>query len=51
MTPAVQHALFIIAIVALIAWRMQARMRRIIGRQHLSPKRPWVTVIDRKSVV
>jgi membrane protein CcdC involved in cytochrome C biogenesis len=45
MTPQVQHALVTIAIVALIAWRMQSRMRRIIGRQHLSPVRPWLTVV------
>ena len=29
----------------LVAWRMYARIRRMIGRQHLSPRRPWVTVI------
>lgn len=45
MTPTLQHALVTIAIIALIAWRMQSRMRRIIGRQRLSRVRPWVTVV------
>jgi hypothetical protein len=45
MTPSVQHALVTIAILALIAWRMQARVRRIIGRQRLSPLRPWITIV------
>lgn len=45
MTPSVQHALVTIAIIALIAWRMQARVRRMIGRQHLSRVRPWITIV------
>src|SRR5271170_413582 len=45
MTPSVQHALVTIAIIALIAWRLQSRMRRMIGRQRLSPVRPWVTML------
>lgn len=45
MTPTLQHALVTIAIIALIAWRMQSRMRRIIGRQRLSRVRPWVTIV------
>lgn len=45
MTPSVQHLLVTIAIVALIAWRMQARVRRMIGRQRLSPVRPWVSIV------
>ena len=42
--PPSSQALFAAAIVALIAWRMYARIRRNIGRQRLSPVRPWVTV-------
>ena len=45
MTPTLQHALMTIAIIALIAWRMQSRVRRIIGRQRLSRVRPWVTIV------
>jgi hypothetical protein len=45
MTPAVQHVLVTIAFVALIGWRMQSRVRRMVGRQRLSPVRPWVTVV------
>jgi len=37
--------LIFIAVVALLAWRMYSRIRRVIGRQHLSPRRPWVTVV------
>jgi hypothetical protein len=33
-----------LAIAALILWRMYARIRRVIGRQKLSPVRPWLTV-------
>jgi len=33
-----------VLIVALIAWRLYARSRRLIGRQPLSKWRPWVTV-------
>lgn len=32
-------------VVALVAWRLYARMRRMIGRQRLSRVRPWVTVV------
>ncbi len=39
------QALVTIAIFALIAWRLYARIRRTIGRQRLSPVRPWVTVV------
>jgi hypothetical protein len=31
-------------IVALILWRLYARFRRSVGRQHLSKVRPWITV-------
>jgi hypothetical protein len=39
------QALVTIAILALIAWRLYYRIRRTIGRQRLSPARPWVTVV------
>jgi hypothetical protein len=45
MTSSVQHALVTIAFLALIAWRMQARVRRMIGRQRLSRVRPWITIV------
>jgi len=45
MTPYVSHLLVTLGVVALIAWRMHARVRRLIGRQKLPPVRPWVTVI------
>lgn len=45
MTPSVQHALVTIAIIALIGWRLQSRMRRMMGRQRLSPVRPWVSIV------
>jgi hypothetical protein len=30
---------------ALVAWRMYSRVRRVIGRQQFSNKRPWITVV------
>jgi energy-converting hydrogenase Eha subunit A len=45
MTPALQHALVTIALIAFIAWRMKSRMRRMIGRQRLSRVRSWVTIV------
>lgn len=33
-----------VLILALVAWRLYARSRRMIGRQSLSRWRPWVTV-------
>jgi hypothetical protein len=37
--------LFVVALaVALIAWRLHARIRRMIGRQRLSTARPWFTI-------
>jgi hypothetical protein len=33
-----------VGIAALIAWRVYRRVRRSIGRQRLSPVRPWLTV-------
>ncbi|HEY6923207.1 MAG TPA: hypothetical protein VI653_07060 [Steroidobacteraceae bacterium] len=37
-------ALVTVLILALIAWRLYARSRKLIGRQPLSKWRPWVTV-------
>jgi hypothetical protein len=36
--------LVLIGFIALIGWRMYARVRRMIGRQRLSPARAWVSV-------
>ena len=35
----------ILALVPLMAWRMYARVRRMIGRQRLSRVRPWITLV------
>lgn len=35
----------------LIAWRLYSRFRRMIGRQKLSPVRPWVTVVFLPTVI
>lgn len=43
--PAAPQSLITVAILALIAWRMYGRIRRNIGRQRLSPRRPWVTLV------
>lgn len=45
MSPGVSHALLTVAVCALIAWRLYARVRRTIGRQRLSTWRPWFTVV------
>jgi hypothetical protein len=34
-----------VAVIAFIAWRMYARIRRVIGRQHLSLRRTWVRIV------
>jgi hypothetical protein len=39
------HLLTVILVVALVAWRFYARIRRMIGRQRLSSIRPWITVV------
>jgi hypothetical protein len=44
MTPQTTHALTTAAIIALIAWRLYARIRRNIGRQQFRPARPWITL-------
>jgi hypothetical protein len=35
----------VLAVAALIAWRMYARIRRMVGRQKLSTVRPWITIV------
>ena len=39
------HLLIVILVVALVAWRVYSRIRRVIGRQRLSAVRPWITVV------
>jgi hypothetical protein len=39
------HLITVVGVVALVGWRVVARLRRTIGRQRLSPLRPWVTVV------
>ena len=39
------HLITVILVVALVVWRLYARIRRVIGRQRLYKMRPWVTVI------
>jgi hypothetical protein len=38
------HLLTALLVVALVAWRVYSRIRRVIGRQRLSALRPWITV-------
>ena len=33
-----------VVLVPLVAWRLYSRVRRMVGRQRLSPRRHWVTV-------
>ncbi|HYL70867.1 MAG TPA: hypothetical protein VEY89_06160 [Candidatus Dormibacteraeota bacterium] len=44
LSPAAVHIVITLAIVALIGWRLYSRIRRSIGRQHLSRMRPWITL-------
>jgi hypothetical protein len=44
LSPAALHVLVTLAVVALIGWRLYSRIRRSIGRQHLSRVRPWITL-------
>ncbi|HKH47219.1 MAG TPA: hypothetical protein VKM72_21395 [Thermoanaerobaculia bacterium] len=34
----------LLALLPLLAWRVYARFRRMVGRQRLSPARPWITL-------
>ena len=40
-----QQLLITAAILALIAWRMYSRIRRVVGRQLLSVKRVWIRIV------
>jgi hypothetical protein len=44
-TPFDTHLITIILVVALVVWRLHARIRRVIGRQRMSTVRPWITVV------
>lgn len=37
-------ALGLLLLVPLVAWRLYARFRRLVGRQRLSRVRPWITL-------
>lgn len=39
------HLLVVIALAALVVWRLQARIRRLLKRQRLSKIRPWITLV------
>jgi len=44
--PAAHPSMLIsLGVIALVAWRLYARMRRLVGRQTLSRVRPWVTAV------
>lgn len=45
-----QHAagpstIIFLVLIPLLAWRMYSRFKRMVGRQHLSNVRPWVTIV------
>lgn len=44
MTPPSLPALGLLVLVPLVAWRLYARYRRLVGRQRLSRVRPWITL-------
>jgi hypothetical protein len=35
----------LLVLLPLLAWRVYARIRRMVGRQSLSPIRPWITLV------
>lgn len=37
-------SLWLLVLVPLVAWRMYARFRRLVGRQRLSRVRPWISL-------
>jgi hypothetical protein len=45
MNAPVQTQILTILLLALILWRVYMRMRRTLGRQHLTKVRPWIIVI------
>jgi len=44
MQPGTPNILPFLIFIPLVAWRMYSRVKRNIGRQHLSKWRPWVTM-------
>jgi hypothetical protein len=44
MSPPNLPALGLLVLVPLVAWRLSARYRRLVGRQRLSRVRPWITL-------
>jgi hypothetical protein len=44
MTVPLDKTLLTVGLGALVAWRLYSRIRRVVGRQRLSPLRPWLTV-------
>lgn len=38
------HQIVVLAVAALVVWRVHARIRRAIGRQRLSTVRPWLAL-------
>lgn len=44
MHPATPSYLPLLIFVPLIAWRMYSRVKRNVGRQHLTKWRPWITL-------
>jgi hypothetical protein len=44
MHPATPNFLPLLIFIPLVAWRMYSRVKRNIGRQHLSKWRPWITL-------
>jgi Kef-type K+ transport system membrane component KefB len=38
-------SIFMLALIALVAWRLYARMRRLVGRQKFSPLRTRLTMV------
>lgn len=44
MSPPSLPALGLLLLVPLVAWRMYARFRRLVGRQRLSRVRPWISL-------
>ncbi|HEY4069183.1 MAG TPA: hypothetical protein VGM74_19910 [Burkholderiaceae bacterium] len=47
MTPAAPHPSLLVSlgVAALVVWRLYSRVRRMVGRQTLSRRRPWFTVV------
>lgn len=45
------QSLVTVAVLSLIAWRVYARFRKLVGRQRLSRVRPWITIFVFTSLV